>query len=183
MTETKSENLTFPAALAEAFAVGFSWSWDEETDVATGCDFQPYAAFEEAARTTWWLRLWTGNPEVTGDAFRFFGSTGAGDYAGFWLVRPGAALVAQPVVYVGSEGQRGVIARDLGDLLWLFAAGVGPAEAFSAFSSHRAEPSAAFQEIAQRYAPGVEPRDVAGIVSAARAEFPGFGDYLDSLCR
>ncbi|MBR7838434.1 hypothetical protein KDL01_34520, partial [Actinospica durhamensis] len=72
------DDLTFPAALAEAFASGFSWEWDEEADVARGCDFEPYDGFESGEDTTWWFRLWTGNPEVTGSAFRFFGSTGAG---------------------------------------------------------------------------------------------------------
>ncbi|MBR7839958.1 hypothetical protein KDL01_42385, partial [Actinospica durhamensis] len=111
------------------------------------------------------------------------------DYAGFWLVRPGVPVEAQPVVYVGSEGERGVIARDLGDLLWLFALGVGPREAFSASSSRDsrgsldAQPSAEFRELALRYAPAGESLDVSGIVEAAGAEFPGFDDYLESLCR
>ena len=180
------DDLTLPAALAEVFAVGFEWEYDEETDTATGCDFEPYEAFEALDRTAWWFRLWTGNSEVAGEEFRFFGSTGTGDYAGFWLVRPGAAIVEQPVVYVGSEGERGVIARDLNDLLWLFAAGFGPAEAFRE-PSGSAAPSTAFRAIAERYAPSAS-SDAAGrsadwIVAAARAEFPGFSDYIDSLCR
>jgi hypothetical protein len=172
--------LGFPAALAEAFEVGFSWDYDEETDEATGCDFEPYAAFEPLETTAWWFRLWTGNPSVTGEEFRFFGTTGAGDYAGFWLVRPGLPLADQPVVFVGSEGERGVIARDLGDLLWLFAAGLGPREAFD--DPSYGAPSAEFAAVAERYAPG-SGRSAAEIVGAARAEFAFFSDYIDSLCR
>ncbi|MFC7640991.1 SMI1/KNR4 family protein [Streptosporangium lutulentum] len=117
-----AEDLALPAALAEVADVGFEWEWDEETDEAHGCDFEPYDRFEEPDRTAWWFRLWTGNQEVDGGEFRFFGTTGAGDYVGFWLVRPDAAITDQPVVYIGSEGECGVIAGDLGDLLWLFAA-------------------------------------------------------------
>ena len=180
MTET-AENLGLPEALAEVSSIGFEWEWDEETDTSRGCDFALYEAFEAPERTAWWFRLWTGNSEVDGSEFRFFGTTGSGDYAGFWLVRPGAAIIDQPVVYVGSEGQRSMIARNLGDLLWLFAAGYGPAEAAEEHDGI-VEPNDAFRAIAQRHAPGRElPADQ--IISAARAEFPQFSDYIDDLCR
>jgi hypothetical protein len=181
VTDTAGEP-AFPAALAEAFAVGFSWEYDEETDSAVGCDFEPYPAFEAPERTAWWFRLWTGNPAVDGGEFRFFGTTGAGDYAGFWLVRAGAPVAQQPVVFVGSEGERGVIARDLRDLLWLFASGFGPREAFDDPSAPAAA-SAEFLAVAQRYAPGVPVPSAAEITAAARASFPGFSAYLDALCR
>ncbi|NDU71532.1 SMI1/KNR4 family protein [Actinomadura sp. DSM 109109] len=174
------EDLALPAALAEAAAVGFEWEWDDEADEARGCDFAPYDRFEDPAKTAWWFRLWTGNPDADGGEFRFFGSTGSGDYTGFWLVRPGVPVAGQPVVQIGSEGDRGVIARDLGDLLWLFAAGLGPAEAFADPASP-AEPNEAFRAIAERYAPGY--RAPAEIVAAARAEFPHFSDHIGAMCR
>lgn len=163
------------------FSIGFNWEWDEETDTARGCDFEPYQAFEAPAQTAWWFRLWTGNPEVDGSEFRFFGSTGSGDYAGFWLVRPRASVIDQPIVYIGSEGQRAVVARDLGDLLWLLAAGYGPGEAAEDRGSIP-EPSGAFRAIAERHAPGRE-LPAEQIVAAAQAEFPHFSDYIDALCR
>lgn len=98
-----SQDLALPTALDEVAQVGFEWEWDEETDEARGCDFEPYDQFEEPDRTAWWFRLWTGNQEVDGSEFRFFGATGTGDYVGFWLVRPDAAIIDQPVVYIGSE--------------------------------------------------------------------------------
>ncbi|MEU9024082.1 SMI1/KNR4 family protein [Actinomadura sp. NPDC048394] len=175
------DGLAFPASLAAVVEVGFEWDYDEETDEASGCDFEPFERFEEPGRTAWWFRLWTGNPEVDGAEFRFFGKTGAGDYAGFWLVRPGAPIEAQPVVYIGSEGECGVLARDLGDLLWLFAAGLGPAEAFDDPAS-AAEPNGAFRAIAERHAPGRD-RSPAEIVGDAQAEFPHFPDHIDAMCR
>lgn len=91
-------------------------------------------------------------------------------------------MIDQPVVYIGSEGECGVIARDLGDLLWLFAAGLGPAEAFTDSVSAAAEPNEAFQSIAERHAPGRR-SSPAEIVAAARAEFPHFSDLIDTMCR
>ncbi|MEU7748029.1 SMI1/KNR4 family protein [Nonomuraea sp. NPDC049158] len=180
MTDTP-EALALPTALAEVAQVGFEWEWDEETDESRGCDFELYDHFEEPDRTAWWFRLWTGNQEVDGGDFRFFGTTGSGDYTGFWLVRPDAAITDQPVVYIGSEGEYGVIARDLGDLLWLFAAGLGPAEAFADPDSPT-EPNAAFQTIAERHAPGRR-RTPKQIVTAAQAEFPHFTGLIDAMCR
>ncbi|WP_240810017.1 SMI1/KNR4 family protein [Actinomadura sp. WMMA1423] len=175
-----TDDLALPAALAEVAAVGFEWEYDEETDEARGCDFEPYDRFEDPAKTAWWFRLRTGDPDADGGEFRFFGSTGAGDYAGFWLARPGVPVTGQPVVLIGSEGDRGVIARDLGDLLWLFAAGLGPFEAFEDPEAP-GEPNEAFRAIAERHAPGR--RSPAEIVAAARAEFPHFSDLIDAMCR
>lgn len=180
MTET-AEDLKLPDALAEALSIGFAWEWDEETDTARGCDFTLYEEFEAPDDTAWWFRLWTGNPEADGSEFRFFGTTGSGDYAGFWLVRPEAPITDQPVVYVGSEGQRSVIARDLADLLWLFAAGYGPAEAAKDGDGIQ-EPNDDFRAIAERHAPGRE-LPAEQIISAAQAEFPEFSDYIDELCQ
>jgi hypothetical protein len=153
VTETTPDDLSLPLALTEVFALGFNFEWDDETETARGCDFELYEAFEAPARTAEWYRLWTGNPEADGNEFRFLGSTGAGDYAGFWLVRPGAPIMDQPIVYLGSEGQRGVVARNLGDLLWLFAAGYGPAEALEERNGIL-EPNDAFRAIAEQHAPG-----------------------------
>jgi hypothetical protein len=181
VTEPTSADLQLPGPLAEAFAVGFEWEYDDETDTARGCDFEPCDAFEAPERTAWWFRLWTGNPEADGAEFRFFGSTGAGDYAGFWLVRPGEPVAAQPVVLLGSEGRCGVVAGNLGELLWLFAAGYGPAEALWPGRSEPT-PDGALRAIAERYTPdpGLPPEQ---IVAAAQRAFPGLSDLLDELCR
>ncbi|GAA2214450.1 hypothetical protein GCM10009850_099150 [Nonomuraea monospora] len=180
MADTTAD-LALPAALAEVAGIGFEWEYDEETDEDRGCDFQLYPQFEAPDRTAWWWRLWTGNPGVDGGEFRFFGTTGAGDYTGFWLTRPGAEITGQPVVHIGSEGERDVIARDLGDLLWLFAAGLGPGEAANDPGAS-AEPNEAFRAIAERYAPG-RGRPPAEIVAAAQEEFPHFSDLIDGMCR
>ncbi|TDD15605.1 SMI1/KNR4 family protein [Nonomuraea diastatica] len=180
MTETP-DHLVLPVALAEVAEIGFTWEWDDEADEARGCDFDPYDRFEAPEKTAWWFRLWTGNDEVDGSEFRFFGTTGGGDYVGFWLVRPGASNIEQPVVYLTSEGRCGVVARDLGDLLWLFANGLGPTEAFSDLG-RETQPDEAFQAIAERHAPGRR-RSSAEIVAGARQEFAGFPELIHAMCR
>ncbi|TYC18934.1 SMI1/KNR4 family protein [Actinomadura syzygii] len=152
-----------------------------ETDLASGCDFELYDSFEAPEKTAWWFRLWTGNETVDGSEFRFFGTTGTGDYVGFWLARSGEPVTRQPIVYLGSEGERGVIARDLDDLLWLFADGFGPQEAFTD-PSRTTEPSTAFQAIAERYAPAKR-SPATEIVAEAQKEFPGFSELIDAMCR
>jgi hypothetical protein len=181
MSETTPEALILPPALAEIREIGFEWDYDEETDEAVGCDFDLYEALEDPERTAWWFRLWTGNPETDGGEFRFFGTSGSGDYTGFWLVRPGVPLTDQPVVHIGSEGQRAVLARNLGDLLWLFAAGFGPNEAYENPDA-QPQPNEAFGAIARRYAPAAE-LPASQILAAAQAEFPHFSELIDSLCR
>ncbi|MEV0296244.1 hypothetical protein [Nocardia sp. NPDC050710] len=89
-------------ALAAVLAVGFEYEYNDETDEVRDCDFEIYEQFEAPDRTAWWYRLWTGNEHADGSEFRFFGTSGAGDYTGFWLVRPAVAIEQQPIIYLGS---------------------------------------------------------------------------------
>ncbi|TQF04700.1 SMI1/KNR4 family protein [Kitasatospora acidiphila] len=175
---TLTDDRGFPAALAAALAVPF------EDDEHSWVDFEPYPAFEAAEDTAWWFRLWTGNKEVDGGQFRVFGMNGAGGYAAFWLVRPGRPVTEQPVVFLGSEGETGVVARDLGDLLWLLAGGYGPAEAAcpdpSGDWTPRANPE--ITAIAERFAPDRR-RSPEAVIEAAAREFPDFEDTVSELCR
>ncbi|KAJ5588752.1 hypothetical protein N7537_011430 [Penicillium hordei] len=179
--EKTPDDLALPTALAEVAEVGFNWEWDNETGESYGCDFEPYEHFEALQETMTWFRLWTGNDEVDGRQFRFFGSTGAGDYVDFWLVLPDAAVTRQPVVFIGSEGELAVIAQDLGDLLWLFANGSGPAEALDD-PGRETQQNQAFRAIAERYAAG-KSRPTAEIFTTAQKEFPNFSELIRAMCR
>ncbi|MFG3506984.1 hypothetical protein ACGF5F_15880 [Streptomyces sp. NPDC047821] len=64
-----------------------------------------------------------------------FGRDGSGGHAAFWLTNPGRVIDDQPVVFLGSEGDAAVVARDLPDFLWLLAGGYGPLEATPAFTT------------------------------------------------
>jgi len=167
------EDLTLPAALAEVNAGEF--------DYDKGIDFEPFPEFLSAAETADWIRAWTGNPGLDGAGFRVFGQDGTGGYAAFWLVRPGAPLPEQPVVFLGSEGERAVVARDLDGYLWLLAGGVGPYEA-TAYGACLGTADERLTAIAQRYAPGAR-RPAAEVIAAAQAEFPDFDALVGSWCR
>ncbi|MFF2063823.1 hypothetical protein ACFVWZ_18785 [Streptomyces sp. NPDC058200] len=103
----------------------------------------------------------------------------------FWLVRPGRELVEQPVVFLGSEGETGVVARDLGAFLWLLADGFGPWEAATLYEP---EPDWAPQvnrdlaAIAEQFAPDRR-ASAAAIIAQATQEFPDFDDTIMKLCR
>ncbi|MFH8726476.1 SMI1/KNR4 family protein [Streptomyces termitum] len=177
MSETSGEDQDLPEALAAVARAGFDY------DDGRGIDFEPYDAFESAEETTDWIRSWTGNEELDGDAFRVFGQDGSGGLAALWCVREGRPLDAQPVVFLGSEGERGVIAGSLSDFLWVLADGVGPMEVvlFGALEGE-GRANAGLTALAERYA--TTPRRPAReIVAEAAAEFPDFSDAVDALCR
>ncbi|MEV8092946.1 SMI1/KNR4 family protein [Kitasatospora sp. NPDC085879] len=167
------DDRVLPAALAEVAGVEF--------DDGDGVDFEPFDAFLDAEETTDWLRAWTGNPEVDGDAFRVFGQDGTGGYGAIWLARPGRPLAEQPVVFLGSEGETGVVACDLASFLWLMADGSGPLEAVE-YPARGSRPNAELAGIAERWAPGGR-RSAAEVAAEAAERYPDFEDMVFELCR
>ncbi|SES33829.1 hypothetical protein SAMN05216188_13522 [Lentzea xinjiangensis] len=176
-----TDDRAFPAALAALSGIEFPWHHDEQADEATptSIDYEPYDEFQCAGETAEWIRAWTGNEELDGAEFRVFGQDGTGGLAALWLVRPGP-LTAQPVVFFGSEGAVGVVATNLAEFLWLLAGGVGPQEAVE-FGSDSGVPHGELRAVAEKYAG--EPRTPAEVLAAARAEFPGFAEEVESWCR
>ncbi|GIJ08469.1 hypothetical protein Van01_16830 [Micromonospora andamanensis] len=166
-----------PVPLSEAHGVGFDYR------NGAGVDFEPYPHFLEGHETAEWWRAWTGNAEVDGSEFRVFGQDGTGGLAAFWLVRSGEPIEQQPVVFLGSEGQTGVVAQNLWAYLWLLADGFGPWEA-TEYPDHEHEPrpDTRLSEIAERWAPAHR-LSADEVISAAREEFPRFDELIDSMCR
>lgn len=153
-----------------------------DCDDGKGVEFEPFDGFLSAEETTIWFRGWTRNGTLSGDDFRVFGQDGTGGYAALWLVRQDQALVEQPVVFLGSEGETGVVARGLGDFLWLLADGLGPREAADPRECDRApRPNQALAAIAEEFAPG-QRRSAVAVIEAAAQEFPGFDDFIMGLC-
>ncbi|MEU4357854.1 SMI1/KNR4 family protein [Streptomyces virginiae] len=174
---TLTDDRQFPAALAAAMAVPIDYADGD------GIDFEPYEAFLSAEDTTDWFRAWTGNNELDGDAFRVFGQDGTGGYAAFWLVRPGLPAAEQPVVFLGSEGETAVVARDLGDFLWLLADGCGPYEAAAPYGADwTSRPDGALTAVAERFAPDSR-RSAGAVIELAAEEFPDFDGTIMELCR
>ncbi|MFF4357234.1 SMI1/KNR4 family protein [Streptomyces sp. NPDC001604] len=175
MIETIGDDRRFPSALAAVAGVEFDY------DDGEGIDFEPYDAFDSAEETTDWIRHWTGNHELDGDAYRVFGQDGTGGLAALWCARPGRPLAEQPVVFLGSEGERGVIAGNLSDFLWVLADGLGPMEVIE-YEQRESRPNPTLAELAERHA-GTPRRTAREIVAEAQAEFPTFCEDLDELCR
>ncbi|CAM5688043.1 SMI1/KNR4 family protein OS=Streptomyces canus OX=58343 GN=AQI96_38090 PE=4 SV=1 [Streptomyces canus] len=175
MIETTAGDRAFPPALADVARVEFDY------DDGEGVDFEPYDAFDSAEETTDWLRHWTGNHQLDGDAYRVFGQDGTVGLAALWCVRPGQPLVEQPVVFLGSEGERGVVAANLSDFLWVLADGLGPLEVVD-FEQYEGRPSATLTALAERHATTPR-RTTRDIVTTAQAEFPTFSEDIDALCR
>jgi hypothetical protein len=123
-----------------------------------------------------WWRAWT-NVATAAAPFRAFGQDSTGGLAAFWCRTPDEPLDHQPVVFLGSEGEYTVIARDLGDYLWLLANGVGPLEAVDGID-RIPEPTTALTEIARRYT-GIAQRSTADVIDAARAELSGLEAFLE----
>lgn len=172
-----TEDRTFPAALAALTDIEFPYA-DEELG---SIDYEPYPGFDSAEETTDWVRSWTGNDELDGDAFRVFGQDGTGGLVACWLVRADRPLAEQPVAFFGSEGEVGVVATSLGEFLWLLAGGVGPLEAVE-FGAEDGVPHEGLRAIAEAYS-GIEPRTPAEVLAAAKAEFPDFAATVESWCR
>ncbi|WP_190093968.1 SMI1/KNR4 family protein [Streptomyces melanogenes] len=175
-TDVTAEDRRFPLALAEVARVEFDYGEEGE-----GVDFGLYEKFCSAEATTDWLRQWTANPELDGDAYRVFGQDGNGGLAALWLARAGRPLSEQPVVFLGSEGESGVVAGSLSDFLWVLADGFGPKEA-ALYEERGSRPDVELAELAARHA--TTPRRPAReIIAEAQTEFETFSDDLDELCR
>lgn len=168
------EALTFPPLLAKFLAIKCDY------DDGNGIDFESHPGFLSADEAQSWFRAWTGNAEADVSSYRVFGQDGTGGYAAFWLVRPTADVLQQPVVFFGSEGELGVIAIDFYDLLWLFAGRYGPQEAVAYPIEERA-PDPGFTPFAMAHAPDKQ-KSVAEIIAAARTEFPNFDSDIRALC-
>jgi hypothetical protein len=165
----------FPPALTAISRTEFDYA------DGNGIDFEPYDGFLPAEETTDWLRSWTGNRELDGAAFLPFGQDGTGGMAAVWCIREGRPLPEQPVVFLGSEGETGVVAGSLCDFLWVLADGVGPMETVE-YDDHESRPNAQLTTLAETHA--TTPRRPARtIVAEARAEFPRFSEDIDKLCR
>jgi hypothetical protein len=168
------EDRALPVALEAAHACRFFEDHD-------GHDFQPDEEFACSDELAEWWRSWTGDPTAGVPPFRVFGRDGSGGLAAFWIRDPGAAIETQPVVFLGSEGELNVIARDLCDYLWLLANGLGPLETVDGIRRDPA-PIPELVAIARRYTGGAH-RSVETLIIAADAELSSLTLLIDSSTR
>ncbi len=165
----------FPDPLAKLNKLDFDYADGD------GIDFEPYHEFLSGEETASWFRAWTGNEAADGSSFRVFGQDGTGGYAAFWITQPDKDLLCQPIVFLGSEGETGVVASDFDAYLWLLASGIGPYEAI-AYPDLDRVPNAQFLAFASENS-SVEPMEAKTVLEQARSKYPEFANHIDSLCR
>ncbi|GAA4606141.1 hypothetical protein BJY16_005676 [Actinoplanes octamycinicus] len=160
---------TFPPLLAAALAAPFAVGHE-------GHDFEPFDEFDPAEEVTDWWRAWTGNDAAAEPPFRFFGMDGSGGQATLWVRDPSAPIDAQPVAFLGSEGELAVFARNLGDYVWLLANGVGPLELVDGLD-REPQPIPALVALA----PG-EPRSVEVIAAGTEGLLDELEKFVEQVC-
>ena len=165
----------FPAVLDSLHQLPFDYAGGE------GIDFEPYAEFMSSDENSRWIKAWTGNAELEGAEYRIFGQDGSGGYAAFWLIRASAPVLDQPIVFFGSEGEVGIIAKNFDDYLWLLAGNLGPLEAV-AYPDFDRPPNATFLQFARENTGGVH-KSPKQVLEQARSEFPSFVTDFKDQCR
>jgi hypothetical protein len=169
-------DVKFPKLLTQLHQLEFDY------DDGEGIDFEPYQEFQSAEDNADWIQAWTGNKQLTASEYRIFGQDGTGGYAAFWLVRDGKPILEQPIVFFGSEGELGVVARDFYDYLWLLAEGVGPYEAVSYGADEEGDTNEELAAFAAEHA-AAQKKSAAEVLAAAKKEFPDFEKDIRALCR
>ena len=164
----------FPAALSELHKFEFDY------DDGEGIDFEPYEEFTSRKEVEEWFKAWTGNKNAECDDYLIFGQDGTGGYAAIWPICQGKALLDQPIVFFGSEGELGVIASNFSDYLWLLSSNIGPYEAV-AYPDDERPTNDVFLAFANAHAT-TSRRKVSEIVEAAQFAFPKFEGSIHALC-
>ena len=165
----------FPELLTRLHQLEFDYRDGE------GIDFEPYEHFLPINETQDWFRPWTGNPNADSSKILVFGQDSTGGYAAVWTVKENSSLLEQPIVFLGSEGELGVVAASFSDYLWVLAVNHGPYEAI-AYPDIMKQPNLAFSHFAQQYATTPQ-RSIIEILRLANAAFPDFHQYIDSMVR
>ena len=152
-----------------------------EQAVRDGIDFEPYSEFLPESETKEWFKAWTGNDQADGSTFKIFGQDGSGGYAAFWLVDTSKPILDQPVVFLGSEGETGVIASNFDTYLWLLASGVGPYEAV-AYPTIEMSENQEFLAFARSHSK-FEKMSREEVLKSAQSDHSGFTELIESLCK
>lgn len=163
MAKKKTSSEPLPHALQDLAKVDLLW------DVKDGVDLELKDRLSTEAEAADDLRAWTGQAATGPVPFRFFGQDGTGSLYGFWLLRTEAPLGEQPVVFLGSEGELGVVSRDLPDFVVLLSRRVPAYEVVSKTEKFAERPMPGIRAVAERHFPQALSRTTDAIVAEARA--------------
>lgn len=169
-------NLPYPAPLQQLSEIDL---WPEDAEDAI--DLEVYDEWLDDEETLDWWRAWTGNDDLASAPFHIFGQDGTGGFVGFFDRSGGTPLTECPIVFLGSEGAKGVVAADLNDFLGLLAQGTGPFEAVE-LDGFSLPPLPELQELQQEFC-SAEPASVEALLQRAQDAVPDFSEYVESLIR
>ncbi|OAL80388.1 hypothetical protein AY606_15590 [Acinetobacter sp. SFB] len=165
----------FPNLLTELHQLEFDYADGD------GIDFEPYQTFMSKNEASQWLKAWTGNGQADADSLLVFGQDGTGGYAAFWMVNPDKEILDQPIVFLGSEGKIGVVAKDFNDYLWLLAQNHGPLESIE-YPEDTSKVNNEFLNFAKQNSKSIS-RPVSEILSDAQNSNPNFKGWIEGLIR
>ncbi|MEQ1324962.1 SMI1/KNR4 family protein [Acinetobacter soli] len=165
----------FPNLLTELHQLEFDYADGD------GIDFEPYQTFMSKNEASQWLKAWTGNSQADADSLLVFGQDGTGGYAAFWMVNQDNEILDQPIVFLGSEGEIGVVAKDFNDYLWLLAQNHGPLESIEC-PEDNSKINNTFLNFAKQNSKS-NSRPVSEILSDAQNSNPNFKGWIESLIR
>lgn len=145
-----------------------------------GYDYEPFNEFLSKDKTLEWIHAWTGNTKIQDINLLVFGMDGSGGYACIWSIQPELPILEQPIVFIGSEGEIGVVADNFYDFLWVFADGYGPCEVINRDRA-KDEYRALYVDFANHNS--ITKRKQADeIVDNTKSKYPDFDKFIDDLC-
>lgn len=165
----------FPNLLTKLHQLEFDYSDGD------GIDFEPYQNFISQNDADQWLKAWTGNSQVNANSLLVFGQDGTGGYAAFWMINRDKDILDQPLVFLGSEGETGVVAKDFNDYLWLLAQNHGPLESIE-YSEDTLKINNDFLNFAELNSKSTS-RSVSKIIRDAQNSYPNFKDWINGMIR
>jgi hypothetical protein len=178
----KAKKASGTTAAAPAVAVAVAWTefppvLEELVEWVNGgkageVDFEMYESFNEQYKPSDWTR----NPASDSEFFTF-GMDGTGGQVALWRKDPKADAVAQPVVFLGSEGEVKPLATSLPGFLKLLASGLGPLEVTSG-----GEPSVNAEMLSwvNSSFPDSQLGETAAILDEAASTLSNFEQYIRS---
>lgn len=146
-----------------------------------GIDFEPYQNFISPREANEWLKAWTGNKQADASALFVFGQDGTGGYAAFWIINEDKDILDQPIVFLGSEGEIGVVAKDFNDYLWLLSQNHGPFESIE-YPEDTSKINNDFLTFAKQNSKSIS-RSVLKIINDAQSSYPNFKTWIESMIR
>ncbi len=118
-----SSDTAFAAPLRELHKLAIENEYENVEDM----DFEPYSEFLPKEQALEFFRLWTDHKKTEPHALHIFGQDGSGGFVMFWSRNDGEDILQQPVVFLGSEGEKRVIAQRLRGLCLALGARFRPA--------------------------------------------------------